>query len=218
MFVRRSRAARPRRAADLPFPAFAALSPVRDRLRDAYHGLNRLLHPVRRRLAEGSLKGHPLPSSVLFVCHGNVCRSPYAEYIFRNSLSDSGKERMRIQSAGFIGPGRQPPDEALQAAQRRGIDMQAHRSQLIAESALRNADLVVVMAAEQARAFRAQFNARGSILILGDLDPESIDRRTIQDPWGCGAEIFDDCYARIDRCVERLVAIVDGNPAVRSAQ
>src|SRR6185369_6548708 len=64
--------------------------------------------------------------SVLFVCHGNICRSPTAEGVFRVALDRAGLAgRVRTASAGlghsFIGS---PPDRrAIQAASRRGYDL-----------------------------------------------------------------------------------------------
>ena len=95
--------------------------------------------------------------------------------------------------------------------------MQAHRSELIEESNFQDADLIVVMSADQARVYRARFTAANYVVVLGDLDPQPIDRRTILDPWNQGSEVFDDCYTRLDRCVRRLAELVDG-PARRSGR
>jgi protein-tyrosine-phosphatase len=84
--------------------------------------------------------------------------------------------------------------------------MSAHRSQLLRDRLVRDSELIVVMAADQARAMRRYRHS--NILVLGDLDPEGIDDRTIKDPWGGTDEDFDDSYERIDRCVRRLVAAI----------
>jgi protein-tyrosine phosphatase len=181
---------------------------ARATLRDAYYASDAVLHPLRRWRAERMLRQRGLPPAVLFVCHGNVCRSPYAEFAFRNALSSVESRMVRVGSAGFIGPGRQPPSQALAAAARRGVDMRSHSSELIQNSALRDAALVVVMSAQQARALRRGGRPRTGILVLGDLDPQAISRRTIEDPWNKDASVFDDCYARIDRCVQRLADLL----------
>src|SRR5262249_49103056 len=117
------------------------------------HVPDRALHSFRRRTAarEVSTKA---PASILFVCHGNICRSPFAAFLFEKLARERLLTSIRVESAGFIGPDRASPPQALDAAARRGIDMSAHRSQLLKDRLVRGSDLVVVMAADQARGIR----------------------------------------------------------------
>ncbi|HEY4130491.1 MAG TPA: hypothetical protein VGM50_07725 [Gemmatimonadaceae bacterium] len=147
--------------------------------------------------------------SALFICHGNICRSPFAAATFDRAIRGRTRTRIAVASAGFIGPGRQSPQFALSTASRRGIDMSAHRSALITQASIQATDLVVVMDPAQASALRQRFPINPSrILILGDLDPEPIRRRTIRDPWGCDEDVFEASYARIDRCIRELVTLL----------
>jgi len=149
--------------------------------------------------------------SALFICHGNVCRSPFAAAVFAQQAARRLPQRVSTTSAGFIGPGRQPPDAALRAAARCGVEVSAHRSSLIDAGAARRADLVVVMDRRQAEAMHQRFGvARRAIVLLGDLDPVAAPRRTIRDPWGCDDTIFDASFARIIRCVDALIDTLAG--------
>jgi len=76
--------------------------------------------------------------------------------------------------------------------------------------AIRAAELVVVMSADQARVVRRVGRTEIPILILGDLDPEPVVERTIVDPMGGPDEIFDQSYARIERCIAELIALMSG--------
>ena len=172
------------------------------------HYPERLLHGARRSAARRSMAAVPV-SSALFICHGNVCRSPFAAATFARDRRDKLGASVRVRSAGFVGPGRQPPAHALAAARRRDVDMTDHRSMLVTSEAVQEADLVVVMGADQAAALRRHFGRpRGAILVLGDLDPQPIVRRTIRDPWGGDDEAFDDSYARLERCIASLTDIL----------
>jgi protein-tyrosine phosphatase len=112
-----------------------------------------------------------------------------------------------VESAGFIGPGRPAPAEAVAVAAERGIDLTPHRSQLIMADHLQNADVVVVMNLEQRRRLVALQQALAArVVLLGDLDPQSITQRTVPDPVDQPAEAFRSCYDRIDRCVGLLAA------------
>lgn len=72
---------------------------------------------------------------------------------------------------------------------------------------LRDADVVLVMSPGQLRQLaRETAEIPGGVrIVLGDLDPESIDRRTIIDPFDAPEEVFDVVYERIDRCCRALV-------------
>jgi protein-tyrosine phosphatase len=118
-------------------------------------------------------------------------------------------DAVRIASAGFIGAGRPCPDVAVDVAATRGLDLSGHRSQLLASADVHAADLIVVMDQTQRRALSAMFG-RGSrdVLILGDLDPEPIETRAIQDPAEQSKEVCEQSYSRIERCVRQLVHAV----------
>jgi protein-tyrosine phosphatase len=189
-------------------PARAPRARGPDWLRELNHLSDGLLHPRRRRGAHTQLR-NLRPRSILFICHGNICRSPFAAAAFARSYASNGSRTVTAGSAGFIGPGRTPPATALAAGLRLGIDISAHRSQVITPERLQAADLVVVMSPEQARAVRSRTRSGSTrVLVLGDLDPAPITRRTIADPWGASDFAFDASYDRIDRCVRELARII----------
>jgi protein-tyrosine-phosphatase len=178
-------------------------SPVRPLLRAIRHLPDRLLHPVRRRVALRRLRRGPVPRSILVLCYGNICRSPYAAQRLRQLLGP-GPASPRVDSAGFHKFGRPPPDAALSVASERGVAMSEHRSRLIDEDMLRDSDLVIAVAPEHVGMLRRQFG-RTRVLMLGDLDPQPIDTRMIRDPLDQSDEVFRDVYDRLDRCLDRLV-------------
>jgi protein-tyrosine phosphatase len=174
----------------------------------------RLLHSMRRREALDRLRAGPPPRVVLVVCHGNICRSPYAAALLRDELARSAQGAIRVESAGFVGAGRPCPPIAVEVAAARGVDLTNHRSQPIAPAGASVADLIVVMDQIQARAVRGLFHrAIRDVLILGDLDPEPIATRAIQDPVEQPKEVFERSYTRIDRCVHELVQAVADSAA-----
>ena len=93
---------------------------------------DRLLHNGRRRAALAALAGaERVPTSVLVICNGNIFRSPFAAAVLRRALELRGLGRVRVDSAGFAGPGRPTPADAVAAAARRAIDLSRHASQLV---------------------------------------------------------------------------------------
>ena len=164
---------------------------------------DQLLHATRRRAALVALAAHAPLRSVLVVCNGNIFRSPFAAAVLRRALGQSGTA---VDSAGFIGPGRPSPADALAAAARRGIDLRGHRSQLLMPDLVRAAEVILVMDAAQRRAICERFGAPArNVLLLGDFDPAPIESRAIEDPWEQGPYVCDAVYGRIEDCVGEVV-------------
>lgn len=173
--------------------------------RRAALAIDRALHPRRRNQALDVLHSLESPASVLFVCHGNIYRSPYAEAAFRARMGERGAGIV-IQSAGFVGPDRPVPQASLELARSRGLDLAQHRSQLLTKPLVGASELIVVMSAEQKQQINQRFGyPLRRLLVLGDLDPEGSERRTIIDPWNRPPEALHAAVDRIERCVEVLV-------------
>lgn len=170
-------------------------------VRDALDGA---LHPWRRRRARKLLGSVEPTGAIVFVCLGNVCRSPYAEYAFRDRFPRVGRS---VTSAGFIGPGRQPPDPALEVARRRGVEHSEHRSRLLDRELMERAAVLLVFDTDNVRRLRRVPSSDGRVVIrLGDLDPVWPGKRPIWDPWGRPLEDFEEVFTRIDRCLDVVAA------------
>jgi protein-tyrosine phosphatase len=91
-------------------------------------------------------KGCGVPKSILFVCTGNICRSPTAEGVFRHALNRA-KRNMVLDSAGthsyHIG---EPPDRrSIAAAQKRGVDISNLRARKVQAADFENFDIIYGM-------------------------------------------------------------------------
>ena len=86
--------------------------------------------------------------SILFVCMGNICRSPTAEGVFRRKVSDAGLEdTIHIDSAGTIAyhVGHPPDPRAQEAAMKRGFDLSAQRARKVTSNDFEAFDYVIAM-------------------------------------------------------------------------
>ncbi len=183
------------------------------------HGPDRLLHPARRRAARRRVAGLR-PKRILVLCHGNICRSPFAEAALRSRLEPAVVD---VSSAGFILPGRPAPPLALEVASERGYDLSEHRSRVVTHADVAAADLVLVMTPEQRHDVRSRFGAPiDAVLLLGDFDPGAIERRLIRDPIERPKSVFSDVFARIERCCaslsDTLIGQSGGGPGSRLAE
>jgi predicted ATP-grasp superfamily ATP-dependent carboligase/protein-tyrosine-phosphatase len=85
-------------------------------------------------------------SSVLFVCHGNIIRSPLAAALLKQQLSYLDRKTIRVSSAGVHAkPGRCADERVCLVAKEIGISLDEHRAQLLTLSLIKEADLVFVM-------------------------------------------------------------------------
>lgn len=145
---------------------------------------------------------------VLFVCLGNICRSPTAEGVFRDLVQREGLDgEITIDSAGthayHIG---EPPDSRAQAeARRRGIDISALRGRQARPGDFEQFDYVLAMDAENHRNLMAICpNGREDRLHLCLDFAANVDRREVPDPYYEGG--FDRVYDMIEDAAQGLLA------------
>jgi protein-tyrosine-phosphatase/predicted ATP-grasp superfamily ATP-dependent carboligase len=169
-------------------------------------GASRLLErvpPVRRRHATRTRDALRLGGGVLFVCKGNICRSPFAERYVR--LRYPGL-RAVLSSAGYHPKGDRPsPPAAVEAARELGVDLGAHRSRVLDAEMVRNADVIVTFDRENhdvvARTFPdAERKLHRLAVLRADGEPE------IADPYGGTVADFRRCYRVIASALDVALA------------
>lgn len=152
------------------------------------------------------------PTSLLFVCKGNICRSPFAEAIARKHVSDGFP--ISCVSAGIDVRVSEPcPHETLAAAERFGIDLSGHRSRRIDEGLVAGADMILTMEAWQNRCLRKAFPEHRKKMFLLPLfeenppgRPDAVHLLNIRDPYGRSLGEFIECFERIDACLKGILS------------
>lgn len=159
-----------------------------------------------------SIINPPLPAgtrSVLFVCLGNICRSPFAEALASRRLAAFSTRIVRFGSAGIrITQGAAPPLEARRVASGFGVSLDEHRPRLLTRELISAYDLIVVMEAGQMDHLRTTYPAdkhRVVLLSLFDAGAGGRERYVIADPFGLSELAYVECYKRIDRTVAALI-------------
>lgn len=149
------------------------------------------------------------PIRVLFVCLGNICRSPLAEAVFRHQARERGVEdRFEIDSAGTAGYhiGDPPDERSVATARRRGVVVEGCGRQLVAED-FRRFDRIVVMDRENlANAERLGTRAGGAaqLHLLREWDPVE-PGGDVPDPYYGAARGFDEVHDIVDRSCAALM-------------
>jgi protein-tyrosine phosphatase len=168
------------------------------------HMPDRMLHRRRHRDACDRLLRLQTVRTILVVCHGNICRSPYLEAVLRRELPAAS-----ITSAGLVGPDRPVPKNSLVVSAERGLDLSTFRSRPVSRVSAREVDLVVVMDPDQGRHLTRIFGVSPKrIFIAGDLDPVVGATRAIQDPWRQPVKVFRASFDRLDRCAKTIVHLM----------
>jgi protein-tyrosine phosphatase len=153
---------------------------------------------------------HSPPTRVLFVCLGNICRSPLAENVFRRLVEEAGLgERFEIDSAGTGSwhVGERPDARAASVARARGIELQGRARQVTQE------DLVAfdyVLAMDRENLEELEYMARrgdatAEIRLLRAYDPHA-DREEVPDPYYGGPSGFEDVFDIVSRSCRSLLA------------
>lgn len=179
----------------------------------------------RRQPTERSLPGHTNmtdsandpddspPISILFVCLGNICRSPLAEGIARHMVRERGLlQRITVESAGtgawHVG---EPPDpRSTEVARRNGVELEGRARQLRGED-LFDFDFVVAMDGANLSGLQAIQNRNGGtarVQLLRDWDPDPGDGE-VPDPYYGGDRGFDDVFDLVHRSVAGLLDEVE---------
>lgn len=145
---------------------------------------------------------------VLFVCLGNICRSPTAEGVFRRTLEQAGMaEAVQIDSCG-VGDwhvGKAPDARAQQAALRRGIDLSGLRARQLSEQDFHDFDYVLGMDQDNLRAMRdlKPANSQAHVGLL--LDFAGTPGAEVPDPYYGGDEGFENVLNMIEAASEGLI-------------
>lgn len=141
---------------------------------------------------------------VVFVCSGNICRSPMAQYIFEAQAQRRGVPHMTV-SMGTLGLVGQPaPAEAIAVCEEIGVDITPHQSQPLSAAILKHATQIFVMEPHHVEALQKIGIAGEHVQHLGIWDPDDA-RPVIDDPVDQPVEIFRAVRARIERAIERFL-------------
>jgi low molecular weight protein-tyrosine phosphatase len=165
---------------------------------------------------------------VLFVCLGNICRSPTAEGVMRVLVRDAGLEdRIEIDSAGtgswHIGDA--PDARATAAARERGVVLEGEARQ-VDRGDFERFDAIIAMDSSNLadlRAIAPDDAARAKVRLLRELDPPADGRLDVPDPYHGGARGFDEVFDIVQGACAALLGQLraglgdnDGDPAARA--
>ena len=157
-----------------------------------------------------------------FICYGNICRSPFAEFYARRCLSARPLPGWDVTSSGVGAvPGTSTPRPGLRAAAALGVPLTTHRARATSDTQPRPNDLLVAMdrqvfgaLAENLSSPLADVRGPGGArlqLLMPELNPNATgDRLDVADPMGQGLAAYERSYRLLVRAVDALLDRLHG--------
>ena len=151
-------------------------------------------------------------TKVLFVCMGNICRSPSAEGVFRHLVNDAGLgEVVRVDSAGTHSYhlGEAPDARSMAAARKRGYDMTQREARQVTPDDFREFDLILAMDWENLSAMQQQCpKAYQHKLMLLMRFANDFEEATVPDPYYGGPEGFGKVLDYLEDACQGVLELV----------
>jgi protein-tyrosine phosphatase len=159
---------------------------------------------------------------VLFVCYGNICRSPVAEGVFRTLVAEAGlSDQIECDSAGTASfhLGQLPDRRTRENALEHGITL-THRARRLLGEDLAQFTYFVAMdemnleAIEKLNYRSTGLHTADTIFLLREFDPQVSDEPNVPDPYYEGPEVFEEVYQIVLRCCQQLLLYLKAGPMV----
>ena len=149
-------------------------------------------------------------TKVIFVCLGNICRSPLGEGVFRELVRARGWEHLFvIDSAGTAAyhVGEAPDPGSRKVAEKHGFSIDEQRGRQFANKELDKWDYIIAMDTSNRVNIEKLGKARGELWLLRDFDP--IEKGgNVPDPWSQGDDAFLNSFNIIYRSCEKLLEYI----------
>lgn len=153
------------------------------------------------------------PIRLMFVCSGNICRSPSAEGVMRHLLDEAGLHQVETASSGTGGwhIGDPPDKRARDAAARRGYDLSSLRAQQLADRDFHAYDRLYAMDLGHLRHMRARVPAehRAKVrLFLDPLNAEALQGREVPDPYYEDVAAYEHALDLVEEGARSILAAI----------
>ncbi len=146
---------------------------------------------------------------IMFVCTGNICRSAMADCILKHKVNEKRLEnKIRVFSSGVSAyNGDIPTDEAIAVINDKySLDLSRHRATNVVDSDVLNMDLILAMTLRHKFFLVSMYpELKDKIYTLREYVGENENNANIDDPYGFGINVYNDCANQINDCIDKLL-------------
>jgi len=147
------------------------------------------------------------PSNILFVCLGNICRSPFAQGLFTKLADQKGHKGVDAESAGLLAlSGNSATFLAQKVAAEYGVDLTEHQAKPVSENLVTGSDLILVMENSHKDALLTDFPmAADKVFLIRHFARFGSRNRGVADPYGLNYDAYRFCFLDIEDAVLGLL-------------
>jgi len=149
-------------------------------------------------------------TSLLFVCLGNICRSPLAEGVFLHLVKEAGLESRYLADSAGTGHwhvGHDPDPRSVEVAHRHGIQL-VGKARQVREEDFERFDLILAMDRDNLRNLRrikARSSGSSELILLREFDPEAVGDLDVPDPYYGDGDGFQTVFDMVRRSCRSLL-------------
>lgn len=148
--------------------------------------------------------------NVVFICTGNICRSPMAEGFMRYKWHETGRNDLVVSSMGVHGLNDLPATEfARKVCMENGFDISSHRARSLVGAELQEADLILCMEPVHKKFVQTFFPwIRKKVFLLGAWPGKATRKSAISDPMGGSYKKYQEIFGMIQSHIERIIPLL----------
>ena len=146
-------------------------------------------------------------ANILFVCIGNICRSPFAHAFFTKLVNQKRLQGITVESAGLLAlPGNSATYMAQRVAEEFGVDLAEHKAKSVSKELVAWSSLILVMEKSHEDTLLSDFpEAEAKTQLIRNFARYGSKRRGIADPYGLKYDAYRFCFLDIEDAVLGLI-------------
>jgi protein-tyrosine-phosphatase len=147
---------------------------------------------------------------IVFICTGNICRSPMAEGLMRHKCKEEDRDDMTVSSMGIHGLNDYSATEyAQKVCENDGFDISSHKARYLVGDELQKADLILCMEPVHKKFIQTFFPwLHKKVFLLGAWPEKQTRKSAIKDPMGGSYEKYQEIYSLIKTHIERILPLL----------